>query len=199
MAFFQKNIQSLSDEALMQLLSSRRSNEALTELHARYSKKVLGFFIRMFQGDVDKAQDFVQDLFIRILEKEHLFNPEKKFYTWMFTIASNMCKTSFRKVPDLKISDDGYELTEHVNWDDNRLDKVVFRKELKKAIESLEEHHRLTFVLRYIEELSINEIAGITDSRPGTVKSRLFYATKKVAKRLKEFNPSKEGMIFKIN
>jgi len=90
-------------------------------------------------------------------------------------------------------------LTEHVNWDDNRLDKVVFRKELKKAIESLEEHHRLTFVLRYIEELSINEIAGITDSRPGTVKSRLFYATKKVAKRLKEFNPSKEGMIFKIN
>lgn len=199
MSFFQKNIQSLSDEALMQLLSSRRSNEALTELHARYSKKVLGFFMRMFQGDVDKSQDFLQDLFIRILEKQHLFNPEKKFYTWMFTIASNMCKTSFRKTPDLRISDDGYELNEHVDWNDNTLDKVVFRKALKKAIERLEDHHRLTFVLRYIEELSVKEIAEMTDVSTGTVKSRLFYATKKVTKQLKEFNPLKGEMIFKMN
>jgi RNA polymerase sigma-70 factor (ECF subfamily) len=199
MSIFRKDISNLSDEALMQLLSSRRSNDALTELHARYSKKVLGFFIRMFQGDVDKAQDFVQDLFIRILEKQHLFNPEKKFYTWMFTIASNMCKTSFRKVRDLRISDDDYELNGQIIWNENALDKVMFRKVLKEAIGNLEEHHRLTFSLRYMQEFSIKEIAEMTDTSEGTVKSRLFYATKKVAKELQEFNPSDEGALFKMN
>jgi len=199
MSVFRKDISSLSDEALMQLLSSRRSNDALTELHARYSKKVLGFFIRMFQGDVDKAQDFVQDLFIRILEKQHLFNPEKKFYTWMFTIASNMCKTSFRKIRDLRISEDDYELNGQIIWNENALDKVMFRKVLKEVIENLEEHHRLTFSLRYMQEFSIKEIAEMTDTSEGTVKSRLFYATKKVAKELQEFNPSDEGVLFKMN
>ena len=110
MGIFRKDISNYSDEALVQLLSSGRSNEALTELHARYAKKVLGFFIRMFQGDVDKAQDSVQDLFIRILDKHHLFDPEKKFYTWMFTIASNMGKTNLRKGKEVAMSEDQYEL-----------------------------------------------------------------------------------------
>jgi RNA polymerase sigma-70 factor (ECF subfamily) len=80
----------------MQLLSTRRRNEALTEIHARYSKKVLGFFLRMTKGNEEKAQDLVQDLFLRILEKQHLFDPKKRFYTWMFAIASNMVKTTYR-------------------------------------------------------------------------------------------------------
>ena len=199
MRLLRKDISKLSDEALMQMLGAGRSNEALTELHARYSKKVLGFFIRMFQGDKDKAQDFVQDLFLRILEKHHLFNPEKKFYTWMFTIASNMSKTSFRKIPDVRISEDDYELNEHVQWNENGLDKHVFKEVLREAIENLEDHHRLSFVLRYIQELSIKDIAEITDTSEGTVKSRLFYATKKIAKELEEFKPSQGGAIFKMN
>ncbi|MDX2361648.1 MAG: sigma-70 family RNA polymerase sigma factor [Crocinitomicaceae bacterium] len=199
MTIFRKDISELSDEALVQLLSSRRSNEALTELHARYSKKVLGFFMRMFQGDVDKSQDFVQDLFVRILEKHHLFNPEKKFYTWMFTIASNMSKTSFRKLPNQRISEDEYELNEHVKWDENTLDKEAFRSRLKIVIDKLEGPHRMTFVLRFMEEMSIKEIAEILEISEGTVKSRLFYTTKKVAEQLKEFNPTTEGMIFKMN
>ena len=69
---------------------------ALEELHRRYSKKLLGYFIKMLNKDVDLAQDFVQELFLKLLEKKHLFNPEKKFYSWVFTIASNMCKTAYR-------------------------------------------------------------------------------------------------------
>ena len=199
MRIFRKEISKFPDEALVQMLASRRSNEALTELHARYSKKVLGFFMRMFQGDVDKAQDFVQELFLRILEKHHLFNPEKKFYTWMFTIASNMSKTSFRKAPDVRISDDEYELKEHVGWNENVLDKQAFKEALKRAVERLEDHHRLTFVLRYLQEMNIRDIAEITDTSEGTVKSRLFYATKKVAKELHEFNPSGEETLFKMS
>lgn len=199
MRLFHKNIKSLSDEALVALLSTNRCNEALTELHARYCKKVLGFFMRMFKGDIDKSQDFVQDLFIRILDKHYQFNPEKKFYTWMFTIASNMCKTSFRKVSDISLSQVEHEVNQQHTWSDNLLDKKAFRRALKQSIECLEEHHRLTFVLRYMEELSIKDIAEITATSEGTVKSRLFYATKKIAKYLHEYNPSNEELVFKMN
>jgi len=194
-----KKTHSLTDEDLVQLLATRKSNEALTELHSRYGKKALGFFIYMFQGDKDKAQDFVQELFIRILEKHSQFNPERKFSPWMFTIASNLCKTEFRKPINQRLSDDEFELNEHADWSENNLDKIAFRKVLGKAISNLEEHHRETFILRYMEELSVKEIAAITNMSEGTVKSRLFYATKIITDRLKEFNPSNEGSLFKMS
>ncbi len=194
-----KKTHSLTDEDLVQLLATRKRNEALTELHSRYGKKALGFFIYMFQGDKDQAQDFVQELFIRILERHAQFNPQRKFSPWMFTIASNLCKTEFRKPINQRLSDDEFELNEHADWSENNLDKIEFRKVLGKAISNLEEHHRETFILRYMEELSIKEIAAITSMSEGTVKSRLFYATKIITERLKEFNPSNEGSLFKMS
>ena len=50
--------------------------------------------MKMLNKDLDLSQDFVQEIFLKILEKKHLYDPSKKFYTWLFTIASNMCKTS---------------------------------------------------------------------------------------------------------
>lgn len=182
----------------MALLSSKRSNEALTELHARYANKTLGYFIRMFKGDVEKAQDFVQELFMRILEKHQLFDLNKKFYTWMFTIASNMCKTEFRKIPDASLSNDEYELDPNSNWEENKIDKEVFRSALKKSISKLDEHHRSTFVLRYIEGMSTQDIADTLEISKGTVKSRLFYGTKKITNDLKEFDPKGESALFKM-
>lgn len=192
------DIKNRTDEALMTLLSSKRSNEALTELHRRYANKVLGYFIRMFNGDKEKAQDFVQELFMRILEKHKLFDENKKFYTWMFTIASNMCKTEFRKIPDATLSNDEYEVEINSKWEENRIDKEVFRLALKKAISKLDEHHRSTFVLRYIEGMATQDIAETLGISKGTVKSRLFYGTRKIMNDLREFDPIGEGSLFKM-
>jgi RNA polymerase sigma-70 factor (ECF subfamily) len=194
----QKDIRSFSDEALMQLLSTRRCNEALTEIHARHSKKVLGFFLRMTKGNEEKSQDLVQDLFLRILEKKHLFDPTKRFYTWMFAIASNMVKTSYRQKIHEGIEQGNKAFDFHHDFSDNRLDREVFQRLLKEAIEKLEAHHRLAFVLRYMEELSVKEIAEILELPEGTVKSRLFYATKKIMQALNEFTPEHPGQHFKL-
>lgn len=199
MKILRKDISKYSDEQLMELLSSKRSNEALTELHSRYGKKALGFFIRMFQGDMNKSQDFVQELFMRILDKHHQFDVSKRFYSWMFTIASNMCKSEFRKPANNSISADGYELNDLAEYNENSLDKKVFREALHNAMESLQSNHKEAFHLRFIEELAVKEIALITGVSEGTVKSRLFYATKKVTSQLSEFNPRQDGAIFKMN
>src|ERR1700712_473931 len=71
--------------------------KAFTELYERYSKKMLYFFYQRLYQDKQKAQDFLQDLFLKILEKPQLFNADKKFKTWIYTLAANMCKNEYRK------------------------------------------------------------------------------------------------------
>lgn len=192
----EKNLKltSATDEALMALLSSNRRNEALTELYHRYGSRVFGYFIRMFQGDRDKAQDFVQELFLRILERHQQFDSTKKFSTWMFTIASNMTKTAFRDEP-VKLQVLG---NEKVYLTDDDHTKNNFQKALVQALDNLDEVHRSAFVLRYMNQLSLKEISEINDIPLGTVKSRLFHATKKMTEALKEFHPNESNM-FKLH
>lgn len=193
------HINQKSDEELMVLIMDHHSHPALIELHKRYSKKLLGYFIKMLNKDVEKAQDFVQDLFLKIMEKKHLFDPEKKFYTWIFTIASNMCKTAYRNPFLQRISEDGYEMNSKASLGDNLAEKEYFNILLEKSLNNLEEHHKTTFILRFMEHFSLQEIAEITETSLGTVKSRLFYATQKMAKELKEYNPKFESNLFKLN
>jgi RNA polymerase sigma-70 factor, ECF subfamily len=191
-----------SDEELMVQIINRHSSfsakqaeAALVELHHRYSKKLLGYFIKMLNKDVDLAQDFVQDIFLKILEKKHLFDPEKKFYSWVFTIASNMCKTAYRHHGKTVSLDT--ETIHAVILGESVLEKNLFLKALQISIDTLEHHHKTVFVLRYLEHFSLNEIAEITDASLGTVKSRLFYATKKMTDQLKPYDPSFETTLFK--
>lgn len=197
MPLFRKKYADLTDEELMQLLPTRNCNEALSELYARYAEKLLGYFVRIFRGDVEKAQDFTQDLFLRILDRHALFDPQRRFYPWMFSIASNMAKTSFRVRPEESLSE---ELTlQDWVWNENALDRKQFQRALQVAIDQLEDHHRETFILRYLQELSVRDIADITEVSEGTVKSRLFYATRKISEKLEEFNPKHDGLMFKIH
>ncbi|MNJ83322.1 ECF RNA polymerase sigma factor SigW [compost metagenome] len=175
---------------------NHHSHVALVELHRRYSKKLLGYFIKMLNKDADLAQDFVQEIFLKLLEKKHLFDPEKKFYSWIFTIASNMCKTAYRhhgKTVSLHT-----QVIERCVLGENELEKGLFLKALENSIGNLEHHHKSVFVLRYLEHFSLNEIAEITESSLGTVKSRLFYATRKITEELKPYDPSFETTLFKL-
>nr|WP_294859167.1 sigma-70 family RNA polymerase sigma factor [uncultured Fluviicola sp.] len=193
-----------SDEELMvQIMghqspfSAKQAESALVELHHRYSRKLLGYFIKMLNKDVDLAQDFVQDIFLKLMEKKHLFDPNKKFYSWIFTIASNMCKTAYRhhgKTVSLFA-----EMNHPSGLAENLAEKQLFLNSLQEAIDGLEHHHKTVFVLRYLEHFPLNEIAEITESSLGTVKSRLFYATKKITDQLKHFDPSFETTLFKLN
>lgn len=198
MGLLRKHITRSTDEELMVQVMDHQSSVAITELHRRYSKKLLGFFIRMLQQDEQLAQDHVQELFLRILEKNHLFNPEKKFSTWVFTIAANMCKNSYRRAPMASIDRIGSEQLHPVAYGENLAEKAHFHALLRASLDQLEEVHKTTFVLRYMEQFSLNEIADITGVSLGTVKSRLFYATRKMTEQLKAYDPHNETTLFKL-
>ena len=180
-------------------IMDHHSEAAIVELHQRYSSRLLGYFIKMLNRDVELAQDFVQELFLKILEHKNTFDPNKKFYTWVFTIASNMCKTSYRKNGRSVTYDSEKHEFISAHYGENIAEKELFKKALEISIDRLEDIHRQAFVLRYLEQFSLKEIAEIAETSLGTIKSRLFYATKKITHELTAFDPSFESNLFKLS
>lgn len=201
MKLFKQHIKKLPDETLMERIISDNDHKALTELYRRYSKRLLGYFINMFNTDVAKAEDFLQDLFLKLMEKSHQFDTSRKFYSWIFTMASNMCKTEFRqpiiKRLDIENNQDLVNLLSSV--DHNDIDGKAFKEDLKRSINLLSHDHKTVFILRYHQHFSLQQISDITDVSIGTVKSRLYYATQKITKLLKGYQPENDSPQFKMN
>lgn len=180
-----------TDERLMDEVVKGNSR-AFTELYDRYSKPMLNYFYRMLWQDKLKAEDFMQELFTKIIQKPHLFNSKLKFKTWIFSIANNMCKNEYRKQEVRKGSNN--DLHENIIGEDasdavKKVDQSLFNKRLKEELNLLSESHKQVFILRFKQGLSLKEIADVLDVSEGTVKSRVFYTLKKLSANLKEFNP----------
>jgi len=182
-----------SDEHLMSRIGDG-DDMFLRELYNRYSNNLLYYFYRMLGGDEEKAQDFLQDVFLKIIEKPEQFNQNMTFSTWIFTIASNLCKNEYRR---LKVREttknepylDNHEQTQEVDVL-RKINQDDFEKALQSELKNMDPEQSSTFLLRFQENLSIKEISEILNCAPGTVKSRIFYLTKKLSTRLKEYNPN---------
>ncbi|HLP14136.1 MAG TPA: RNA polymerase sigma factor, partial [Flavobacteriales bacterium] len=107
-----------TDEELMKFIQ-RNDHAAFNEIYDRYGKRILSFMYKMLDADKHKAQDFLQDLFLKIAENPHLFDPGKKFYTWVFAVAANMCRTAYRnkKVQNAYSIENRFDKTSH--YDNN--------------------------------------------------------------------------------
>ncbi len=103
-----------------------------------------------------------------------------------------MCKNEYKKQNVRANTSTGIEnYTEIIGKDEDQVDKKthlsLFKEEFQKAIEALDEKHSTVFSLRHLQGLSIKEIAEAISISEGTVKSRLFHATKKLAFQLSHF------------
>lgn len=184
---FRKNYKNYSDEELMQFIK-RGKEAAFDELYTRYADKMYGYFYKMLWQNSEKANDFTQEIFLKIIEKPHLFDTSKRFSTWVFTVANNLCKNEYRKNANKQKAYDGFsylqeELTE---YSIQKMDNELFINEINKAIETLEQKQKTCFLLRYKEELTVKEISKIVNCPEGTVKSRLHHATKKIQNAIKK-------------
>jgi len=170
---------------------------AFDELYTRYSQRLLYYFYRMFGGDEEKAQDFLQDLFLKIIEKPGQFIAKHRFTSWIFTVAHNMCKNEYRRLDvrktvenevDLDSVSSGIEDSCHPI--EETIDQKIFENHLLKELKKMNPDYQTTFLLRFQENLAIKEISAILECSEGTIKSRLFHTTRKLMDRLKEFNPN---------
>jgi len=181
-----------SDEQLMLAVTAGNA-QAFSQLYDRYAEKMMRYFYRMLGQDREKAEDFAQDLFTKLIEKPHLFDPAKKFSTWLYSIANNMCKNEYRRLAVRKNMVPGEPDANRAKDENSEdvialMDKRTFDKLLDIELGLLDEKHRSTFLMRYQEEMSIKEISEALDISEGTVKSRLFYTIKKLSEKLKVFD-----------
>ena len=197
MAIFSKRYRQSSDEKLMGHIQGGDTS-AFNELYDRYSRRLLHYFSRELAGNEAKAQDFLQEIFLKIVEKPELFCTERNFSTWIFTVAYNMCKNEYRRLEVREIAHnncDRNEVPRHSGKEyhpsEQKVDQERFGKALSVELEKFDDGHRSAFLLRYQQNLSLREISEILGCSEGTVKSRLFYTTQKLASKLKAFNPYK--------
>lgn len=192
MRLIRQQHKTMSDESLMIAISSG-DKRAFDELYARYSGPLLGYFMRMLWRDREKAEDFVHDLFAKIVHKPEYFDTSRSFKTWVYSVANNMCKNEYKKQEVRKGTKNG--LDNHYSLYDKSVNVMsevqdnFFQEAFQKSLSNLDEKHKEVFALRHIEGLSIREISEAMEINEGTVKSRLFYATKYLAESLKDFNP----------
>jgi RNA polymerase sigma-70 factor (ECF subfamily) len=171
---------------------------AFTELVERYQTRLLNFIYRTI-GDREKAEDLVQEVFIRVYRHLHRFDRSKKFSTWAYTIASNLAKNELRNrsrnplVLFQTIQKSYQDDDRPIEFEDpaSRPDDMYHRRHLRQIVEEtvakLPEHHRNVFVLRELEGKSYEEIAEITECNLGTVKSRLNRARNSFAEIIAPF------------
>jgi len=158
--------------------------QAFGALVDRYQTRLLNFINRTI-GDRERAEDLVQEVFIRVFRHLHRFDQTKKFSTWIYTIASNLAKNELRNrsrnplVLFQTIKKHWEADHRPLQFEDTtaRPDDLYRKRYLKEAVDQcvgqLPTHHRAVFVLRELEGKSYAEIADITGCNLGTVKSRL--------------------------
>jgi len=187
-----KSLKHLDDSAVVAafLDGNKRGFDELVE---RYQNRLMNFVYRT-TGDRERAEDLVQETFIRVYRHLHRFDQSKKFSTWVYTIASNLAKNELRNrsrnplVLFQTLMKNREADQRPLEWEDNtyRPDDLFRKRHLKSqvdaAVDQLPEHHRTVFVLREMEGKTYEEIAEITDTNLGTVKSRLNRARNSFAK-----------------
>ena len=187
-----------TDNDLMQLIVERDS-QAFSELYDRYNRMLVNYFYKMLWQDEEKAQDFMQDLFAKIIEKPKSFDVKRNFKTWMFSVANNMCKNEYRKQAVRKNTsydlDENYQIKDTAMNAMDSLQDTQFSEKLNQELSKLDEKQKSTFVMRYFQDMSIKEIAETLACSEGTIKSRLFYTLKKLTVSLKEFAPQLVKML----
>ena len=181
LGLWQTKLTHCTDEALMQKIV-KGNIRAFEVLYDRYSALIYRFCYRMLGQNAPLSEDFTQDIFLKIIEKPEFFDPTRSFKSWIYWLATNKCKNAYRDKKDVQ-NIDNYLFEHHENIE-FIIDNQAFETHLMTAIDKLDMSVKQCFVLRYLEDLSIKEIALIVGIPEGTVKSRLHHTAKKLAGEL---------------
>jgi len=168
-----------TDEQLIGRFQSG-DERAYIELVKRYRDRILNF-VFPYLGDIEQAEDVVQDTMLKLYEKKDYYKEIAKFSTWLFTIARNLANTELRKRNRRKIT-----YLSHMTADESQYeipsgetdiakgvhDSFVYDR-IQEAIKDLPDNYKTVIILRDIQELSYDDISLIIGVPLGTVKSRI--------------------------
>jgi RNA polymerase sigma-70 factor, ECF subfamily len=174
----------------------RGDKKAFEMIIRNYQQSLLNYVGRMV-GERELALDFTQEVFIKAYSSLRSFEPQYKFSTWLFKIASNLVIDYWRKkkIPTLSISEPlGGDDTLTLDIPDEtpsvvrKLELAELGKEIDWALGQIPAALRELFVWRHVNGLSYEEMAEIKNLPVGTIKNRVYQA-KEMIRGLLETNP----------
>jgi RNA polymerase sigma-70 factor, ECF subfamily len=170
----------LVNKRIEQVLKGNQN--AYSDIVDLYQHKLYQICYRML-GNKQEAEDITQEAFIRAYINLHTFDQKRKFSTWIYRIATNLCIDRIRKKkPDYYLDaevagTEGLDMYSQIAIDEalpeEQLEKMELQDRIQYEISRLPEKYRSVIVLKYIEELSLQEISEILDMPLGTVKTRI--------------------------
>jgi RNA polymerase sigma-70 factor (ECF subfamily) len=172
-----------SEETGWALAAQAGDQRAFTNLIERYERAVFNLCYRML-GNPTEAEDAAQESFLRAFRAIRRFDTERKFSTWVLSIASNYCIDQLRKKRLFTLSLDDMpflDVSENGPGPEGRLIHNEFEEEVREALAMLGETDRAAVIMRYWDELSYDEIAEALKLTNSAVKSRLHRARRALA------------------
>jgi RNA polymerase sigma-70 factor, ECF subfamily len=159
----------------------RRDASLLDRLIEQYQQRLYRYLL-FLTGDPALAEDLFQETWIRVLERGHQYNAKSKFESWLFAIARNLVidvsrRKKFRSLEELADPESNQPFEPP---DDRAVSalQLLLSRENEQAVQlsllKIPAYYREVLLLRFHEELGLEEIAGVLAAPLSTVKSRLY-------------------------
>ncbi len=169
-----------NDDASLVARCLKGEPAAFEPLVTRYERVLFSVALRLV-GDYEDARDATQNAFIRAYEHLETFDPQRRFFSWIYRIVVNECLNLRRSrhpnepLADTMVTPGGaFEGVEAAEMSDR----------IQAALATLTEEYREVVILRHFVDLSYEEISDVLGVPDKTVKSRLFSARKRLAELL---------------
>ncbi len=174
-----------SDEVLVQLIAGG-DKDALRVLFARHNVRVFRFLMRIVGNDAT-AEDLVNEVFLEVWRNAGRFEARSQVSTWILAIARYKALASMRRRQHDELDEEASEMIEDTADDPEvTVQKTERSALLQQCLKQLSIAHRQVVDLVYYHEQSIDEVAEIIGVPASTVKTRMFYARKRIAEMMAE-------------
>ena len=178
-------MQTTSDEVLIARIAGG-DRLAMQVLFARHQVRVYRFVLRLVRNEAT-AEDLISEVFLDVWRQAGKFEGRSAVSTWMLSIARFKALSALRRRPEQELDDKTAEqIEDHSDDPEVALAKKDKAAVLRQALSKLSAEHREVVDLVYYHEKSVEEVAGIVGIPEATVKTRMFYARKKLSELLKE-------------
>jgi RNA polymerase sigma-70 factor (ECF subfamily) len=210
-------MRSPSDRAVTQALSDERGDEelmlafregeaaAFEVLVLRHRRPLFNFLLRSVHNK-SRAEELLQEVFLRVVRAKARYQRTAKFTTWVYTIARNLCvdesrRQKFRRTQSLEQrrgrDGGGLSILDQSAADQPGVDQMAqaptLRRRMQAAVSLLPDEQREVFLMRQISGLSFKEIGAAVGAPENTVKSRMRYALEKLRQELADVDPRAEA------
>jgi RNA polymerase sigma-70 factor (ECF subfamily) len=173
----------LSDEALVQSIAAG-SRAAMESLYARHSTRVYRFLLRLMRNP-GTAEEVMSDVFFDVWQQAARFEGRSAALTWIFSIARFKALSALRrKAPDSLEPELAETIEDEADTPEITAQKASKAEIMRRCLTTLSAEHRAVVDLVYYHECSIEEVAEILAIPANTVKTRMFYARKRLAELL---------------